>query len=237
MLNGVGAPIPQISAALLILLEVVGSVALALGVFTRVVAVLMALNMAGAMLLMHLQNGFFIADGGYELVLMIGGASLVYAFAGAGRLSIDAIFLLSFVRRDKKAAATATAEAGEMLNGLKDDPPKSGSPKPVADAGLKPEPKAAAKPAPPRAEAPKTPVATSEPAGTGTTTAVEPDRKPAPKPERPKPVASEAEAPRAGAAGRTVPSATETDGPRHEAPAESKPEMKSEAATADAARR
>lgn len=134
MLSGVGAPIPQLSAALLILLEVVGSVALGVGVFTRVVAVLMALNMTGAILLLHLQNGFFVADGGYELALMIGGASLIYAFAGPGRLSIDAIFLFSYARRGKKADAASSAEAGEMLTGLQDGPSGSTSAKPAAGA-------------------------------------------------------------------------------------------------------
>lgn len=122
MFSGIGAPIPQLTAALVILLEVVGAAALAVGIFTRVVAVLIALNMVGALLLLHLPNGFFVADGGYELVALIAGTSLIYAFAGPGRISIDAIFLRVMSKRGDKAEKKAAAEATTMLDGIATSP-------------------------------------------------------------------------------------------------------------------
>lgn len=101
MLGGVGAPFPQVSAALVILLEVVGSAAFIAGFFTRVMAVLIAVNMVGAMLLIHLPSGFFVSDGGYELVTLIGGTALIYALSGPGRIALDALVLRGFRRRGR----------------------------------------------------------------------------------------------------------------------------------------
>jgi putative oxidoreductase len=39
----------------------------------------------------HLTAGIFVAEGGYELTLMLGAASLALVLAGAGRLSVDAV--------------------------------------------------------------------------------------------------------------------------------------------------
>jgi putative oxidoreductase len=37
-----------------------------------------------------IDSGFFVSNGGIELVLLLGGASLALALAGAGRFSVDA---------------------------------------------------------------------------------------------------------------------------------------------------
>ncbi len=42
-----------------------------------------------AALTQHIQNGFFAMEGGYELVLVLGIASLGIVVAGAGRFSVD----------------------------------------------------------------------------------------------------------------------------------------------------
>jgi putative oxidoreductase len=38
----------------------------------------------------HVDQGFFVNEGGFELVLPLGGASLGIALMGAGRFSVDA---------------------------------------------------------------------------------------------------------------------------------------------------
>ena len=42
-----------------------------------------------ALLLVHLSNGFFVSDGGIELVLILGVAALAFALTGASSLSVD----------------------------------------------------------------------------------------------------------------------------------------------------
>jgi len=59
--------------------------------------------MLGAMLLVHLKNGFFL-PGGYEFVLALFAMSAALAVAGAGEFSLDALI----GRRKGLEATTAT---------------------------------------------------------------------------------------------------------------------------------
>ena len=72
------------------LLELVGGVMLALGLFTRVVAVLVAGFMAVAVLQVHLKYGFFWVNRGYEYPLFWGLVCVALAIRGGGPLSLDA---------------------------------------------------------------------------------------------------------------------------------------------------
>lgn len=56
---------------------------------TTVAGVLLALDMAGAFLFVHMSNGVFVANGGWELVVVLGLFSLMVAATGAGRFSLD----------------------------------------------------------------------------------------------------------------------------------------------------
>ena len=84
-----GVPAPTISAYYAAAAELVGGAALILGLLTSVAGVLLAIDMAGAFLFVHLSNGVFVAEGGWELVVVLGLASLTLAAVGAGRLSLD----------------------------------------------------------------------------------------------------------------------------------------------------
>lgn len=84
-----GVPAANLVAPVIATLELVGGVALILGVLTRVFAVLLALDMLGALFLVHAPAGIFAAAGGYELVLILAAAALAVALVGAGKVSVD----------------------------------------------------------------------------------------------------------------------------------------------------
>lgn len=85
------------------LVEFGGGVLLLFGAFTIAAACLLALDMAGAIWTVHLQNGFFLPNG-YEFNLTLIAALVCLALTGPGALSIDA-------RRASHAAAAAAGRA------------------------------------------------------------------------------------------------------------------------------
>lgn len=73
------------------LTEFGGGLMLALGLLTPIGAALVASVMLVAALTVHVKQGFFNANGGYELNLVLGVAALSVAFTGPGAISIDAL--------------------------------------------------------------------------------------------------------------------------------------------------
>lgn len=101
-----GIPLPSLSAYFVTFVEVLGGAALILGLTVTVVGILVALEMAGAFVFVHLDNGVFVEDGGFELVLVIGVTALLLAALGSGRIGLDHLFG-ERVRRRRRAAAKA----------------------------------------------------------------------------------------------------------------------------------
>jgi putative oxidoreductase len=99
-----GVPNAEVLAVLVILLELVGGTLLILGFLSRPIAALLAVEMIGALVLVHAPNGFFVNENGYELVLILAAAALTIALAGPGRFSLD---YAVFGRRKTKLSALA----------------------------------------------------------------------------------------------------------------------------------
>jgi putative oxidoreductase len=87
-LGMMGIPVPTISAAVLITVELLGGIALILGLGTRWVAMLLAFDMVVAILAVHLKNGFFMPQG-YEYALTLLAASISLGLTGGGTASVD----------------------------------------------------------------------------------------------------------------------------------------------------
>jgi putative oxidoreductase len=79
-----GIPVPQVSAIVVSLVEFVGGICLILGIGTRWAAILLVINMAVAVLKVHLPAGFF-APRGFEYPLTLLAANLTLALTGPGR--------------------------------------------------------------------------------------------------------------------------------------------------------
>jgi len=84
--------------------ELLGSLALVVGLFGRLAAAAIFLIMLGAVVLVHLENGFFMhwtgtkAGEGFEYHVLAMGLALVVCMKGSGALSIDRML----TRRDVK---------------------------------------------------------------------------------------------------------------------------------------
>lgn len=83
-----GIPLGSLAGPGITLLEIIGSVALLLGIGTRIFAVLLVCDMLGAIIFVHAKNGY-AGQGGMELVALLGTLALTLALCGAGRYSID----------------------------------------------------------------------------------------------------------------------------------------------------
>jgi putative oxidoreductase len=85
-----GVPMAGVMGPFIALLELIGGAALIVGALTPVFAALLACDMFGAIVLVHLKAGFFMPQG-FEFALSLLGASLALALAGAGEYSVDGV--------------------------------------------------------------------------------------------------------------------------------------------------
>ncbi|MFT3898912.1 MAG: DoxX family protein [Gordonia sp. (in: high G+C Gram-positive bacteria)] len=84
-----GVPNPDFSAFFATWVELLGGVALILGVLLPLAGTLLAINMIGALFTVHHKHGFWMPDTGYEYVLALAAGALAVGFANSGVVSID----------------------------------------------------------------------------------------------------------------------------------------------------
>jgi putative oxidoreductase len=90
-LAGLGVPLPVFLAWAVTLLEVVGGAFIIIGLLSRLIALLLAIDMVVAILLVTIHVGFLSSSGksGIELNLLLIGGFLAILFAGPGSISVD----------------------------------------------------------------------------------------------------------------------------------------------------
>ncbi len=70
-------------------MEFFGGIAIILGLLTRAAALGAAVTMLVAIVSVHLENGFFMANNGYEFALMLLLVALALVIRGSGHVSLD----------------------------------------------------------------------------------------------------------------------------------------------------
>jgi putative oxidoreductase len=86
-----GIPLPLLAAWGVTLLEVVGGALLVVGLLSRPIALLLAIDMVVAIVLVTHEIGFLSSTGrsGMEINLLLIGGLLAVALGGAGSISVD----------------------------------------------------------------------------------------------------------------------------------------------------
>jgi putative oxidoreductase len=87
-LGSLEIPQPTPAAILLTAVEFFGGLAMILGILTRYVAIMLAFDMAVAIIMFHWRNGFFTAQNGIEFPLVLLVANLTLILSGGGEAEL-----------------------------------------------------------------------------------------------------------------------------------------------------
>jgi putative oxidoreductase len=142
-------PFPTVVAVYATFVELLGGAALILGLGLPVAGVLLFIDMAGALAFVNGQNGIFLVDeqgvarDGFELVLVLGLAALLFAAGGGGRLTLDHRLFPRRHETDTDSTPDWVASLGADRDD--DDAAKSTSAAPPADAAPVEPPRSPAK--------------------------------------------------------------------------------------------
>jgi len=71
------------------LLELVGMIMLAVGLGTRIIAFMMAIELGVIVVMIQMPNGYFWTSRGAEFALVLFLVCLAFVFGGGGRYSLD----------------------------------------------------------------------------------------------------------------------------------------------------
>ena len=86
-LGNMGILLPGVMAWVVALVEFLGGIGLIFGIFPRLSAIGIGLVMVVAILKIHLSQGLFASQGGFEFQLLILGVAIAIALMGAGNFA------------------------------------------------------------------------------------------------------------------------------------------------------
>src|SRR4029079_8088067 len=88
-IGGKGIPFPEVLASLVLFAASLGAICLAIGLFTRIAAAMVGIQMLVITFLFQWQYGYFWTSRGYEFALMWALICIAIWFRGGGRYSVD----------------------------------------------------------------------------------------------------------------------------------------------------
>jgi putative oxidoreductase len=89
VIAGKGIPLSELMAYLLFITESVGAICLAIGLFTRIAAAMIGIQMLVIVFVFQWQYGYFWTNCGYEFALLWALLCVGIFFRGGGRDSVD----------------------------------------------------------------------------------------------------------------------------------------------------
>ena len=81
-------PAPSVTAGFAVIAEVIGGILILIGIAVDIAALLVIIEMLGAIALVHWANGFDFTKGGWEHPFTVLCMALALAFAGPGRHTV-----------------------------------------------------------------------------------------------------------------------------------------------------
>ena len=108
-----GVPMADIAAPVATFIELIGGALLILGALTPLVGFLLAANVIGALVFVHLTPTPFVDQGGWELVAALAAGTLLIAAAGPGRLSVDRLLFAGKKGRGRKRSSASRSVAAD----------------------------------------------------------------------------------------------------------------------------
>ncbi|WP_152347552.1 DoxX family protein [Brevibacterium sp. CFH 10365] len=108
-----GVPMADIAAPVATFVELIGGALLILGALTPIVGFLLAANVIGALVIVHLTPTPFVDQGGWELVAALAAGALLIAAAGPGRLSVDRLLFADKKGTGRKRSSASRAVAAD----------------------------------------------------------------------------------------------------------------------------
>ena len=108
-----GVPLADIAAPVATFIELIGGALLILGALTPIVGFLLAVNVIGALIIVHLVPTPFVDQGGWELVAALAAGALLIAAAGPGRLSVDRFLFAGKKGTGRKRSSASRSVAAD----------------------------------------------------------------------------------------------------------------------------
>ena len=101
---GSGIPMAGFVALFSIAVELIGGILFILGFGTRLIGLAYLVVSLGAIYFVHWAKGIYVAEGGFEYVMLLGACGLLFALIGPGKFSIDHMIAKAFRKKKQNRA-------------------------------------------------------------------------------------------------------------------------------------